>query len=41
MTITVIAATCRVHGYPIVSHDRAITRSKLVRQWQPSPPVKE
>ena len=30
-----IVATSRVHGHPIVSHDRAIVRSRLVRRWSP------
>jgi PIN domain nuclease of toxin-antitoxin system len=30
-----IVATCRVHDCPIVTHDRAMTRSRLVRRWHP------
>ena len=30
-----IVATCRVLGAPLVTHDRLITRSRLVKRWAP------
>lgn len=30
-----IVATCRVLGAPLVTHDRRITRSRLVKRWAP------
>jgi PIN domain nuclease of toxin-antitoxin system len=30
-----IVATCRVLGAAIVTHDRLITRSRLVKRWKP------
>jgi PIN domain nuclease of toxin-antitoxin system len=29
----IIVATCRVHDLPLLTQDRAITRSRLVRRW--------
>src|SRR5207247_2417369 len=29
----IIVATCRVHNVPLLTRDRAITRSRLVRRW--------
>jgi PIN domain nuclease of toxin-antitoxin system len=33
----VIVATCRTMGLPLVTRDRRILRSRLVRRWRPSP----
>ena len=33
-----IVATCRALGHPLVTRDRAITRSRLVRRWTPESP---
>ena len=30
-----IVATCRVLGAPLLTHDRMITRSRLVTRWRP------
>ena len=30
-----IVATCRVLGAPLATHDRLITRSRLVKRWAP------
>jgi PIN domain nuclease of toxin-antitoxin system len=30
-----IIATSRAMGYPLVSHDKAITQSRLVKRWSP------
>lgn len=32
-----IVATSRVVGYPLVTRDRAIVRSRLARRWSPQP----
>jgi PIN domain nuclease of toxin-antitoxin system len=34
-TDRLIVATSRVMGFPLVTHDRAITRTRLVRRWLP------
>lgn len=31
----VIVATSRVMGYPLLTHDKTITQSRLVRRWTP------
>lgn len=31
-----IVATCRVLGAPLLTHDRLITRSRLVQRWKPA-----
>jgi PIN domain nuclease of toxin-antitoxin system len=31
-----IVATCRVLNLPLLTHDRRITRARLVKRWQPS-----
>lgn len=31
----IIVATCRVFDVPLLTHDRLITRSRLVKRWRP------
>ena len=35
----VIVASSRVVQAPLLTHDRRITRSRLVRRWMPAPPT--